>query len=61
MASRLGNLGINPWCEVDAATSMRNRVLEQMRNNGTISDISYREASVAPLGLVPPPAGHRCA
>jgi hypothetical protein len=61
MASRVGNLGINPWCEVDAAMTVRNRVLEQMRNNGAISDTNYEEAAVVPLGLVPPPAGHRCA
>jgi membrane peptidoglycan carboxypeptidase len=41
--------------------TVRNRVLEQMRNNGAISDTNYEEAAVVPLGLVPPPAGHRCA
>ena len=61
IASRVGNLSINPWCEVDAAMAVRNRVLEQMRNNGVISDTHYEEASVMPLGLVAPPAGHRCA
>lgn len=61
LAARVGNLGINPWCEVDAAMTVRNRVLVMMRNNGAISDTNYQEASVVPLGLVAPPVGHRCA
>jgi hypothetical protein len=61
LASRVGSLNINPWCEVDAAMATRNRTLEMMRNNGAISDTGYKEALVVPLGLVPPPAGHRCA
>ena len=61
LASRVGNLSINPWCEVDAAVAVRNRVLEQLRNNGAISDTHYEDASGMPLGLVAAPAGHRCA
>ena len=61
LASRVGDLRANPWCEVDAVLVNRNRTLEKMRNNGVISDTQYQEASVATLGLAPPPPGHRCA
>ena len=60
LASRVGNIGTDPWCSPDTSTTMRNRVLETMRNNGAISDTQYREASVASLGLAAAPAGHHC-
>jgi membrane peptidoglycan carboxypeptidase len=57
LASRVGDTRTDPWCEPAVATAMRNRVLDRMRINGAISEIDFETASVAELGLGPPPEG----
>ncbi len=57
LASRVGDTRFNPWCETDAATAMRNRVLARMRDNGAISAADFEAASTAALGVAPPPEG----
>ena len=57
IASRLGDLRPDPWCDPGAAATMRNRVLTQMGDSGAISEIDFNTASVAELGLAPPPEG----
>ena len=60
IASRIGDLGIDPWCAPVGATTMRNRTLEKMRNNGVIDDDALHAAAAAPLELAPAPVDHRC-
>jgi hypothetical protein len=60
LAARVGDAGIDPWCAPAAATAMRDRVLERMRENGAIDEDSHRQASAAALGLSSPPPDHRC-
>lgn len=55
LASRLGDLRVDPWCGPVHTTGLRNRVLERMRDNGTIDEPAYRQAQSAPLDLVTPP------
>jgi hypothetical protein len=56
VASRIGDPRADPWCEAEAATSMRNRILDRMRENGAIGEPEYQQARSAPLDLAP---GHR--
>jgi hypothetical protein len=49
----------DPWCEPEAAASMRMRVLEAMRDNGAIDDVAFEQANRSELGLVPPPVDHK--
>jgi hypothetical protein len=57
VASRVGDIRTDPWCEPEVAAEMRNRVLTRMRDNGAIADTDFQAASVAPLDLAPPPEG----
>jgi hypothetical protein len=57
IASRIGEIGDDPWCHPKTAVSMRNQLLTRMRDNGAISDEDFRHASSVPLGFAPPPGG----
>jgi Transglycosylase len=57
----MGDRRVDPWCDPEAAAAMRNRVLERMRDNGTVGEVDFQAAVVAPLDLAPPPEGRpRC-
>lgn len=61
LAGLIGDRGTDPWCDPDAAFSIRHRILERMRDNLAIDDNAYRAADSEPIGLGPPPADHnRC-
>ena len=60
LASRVGDLRTDPWCEPAAALEMRNGILERMRNNGAISGTQYQTAVAETLELVSPPAESHC-
>ena len=53
LASRLGEIGDDPWCHPKTAVSMRDDLLARMRDNGTISDEDFRHASSIPLEFAP--------
>lgn len=55
VASRVGDTQPDPWCDPNAATAMRNRILAGMRDDGAISDEQFLRASREPLGLASPP------
>lgn len=55
IASRLGEVGDDPWCHPKTAVEMRNQLLTRMVENGTISDEDFRHASSVPLEFAPPP------
>jgi hypothetical protein len=55
IASRIEEVGDDPWCHPETAVSMRNQILARMRDNGTISDEDFRHASSVPLEFAPPP------
>lgn len=57
IAALMGDRRTDPWCQPDAAASMRNGILERMRANGVITDADLRAASTAPLQLAPSPEG----
>jgi hypothetical protein len=57
IASRLAEVGDDPWCHPKTAVSMRNQLLTRMRDNGAISDDDLRHASSVPLEFVPSPEG----
>ena len=60
IASRIGDPGTDPWCETEAATGMRNRILDRMRENGVIDEAAWHAARSAPFELAAPPPAHRC-
>jgi hypothetical protein len=60
VASRVGDLQTDPWCEPDVARDMRDRILERMRSNDAITGTQYREASAATLELASPPPESAC-
>lgn len=55
IASRLGEVGDDPWCHPKTALSMRNQLLTRMRDSGAISDEDSRHASSVGLEFVAPP------
>lgn len=55
IASRIGEVGDDPWCHPKTAVAMRNQLLARMRDNGTISDEDFRHAASVPLEFGPPP------
>ena len=55
IASRIEEVGDDPWCHPKTAVSMRNQLLTRMRDNGTISDEDLRHASSVPLEFAPAP------
>jgi hypothetical protein len=57
IASRLAEVGDDPWCHPTTARSQRNALLTRMRENGTISDADARQASSAVLEFTTPPEG----
>ena len=60
LASRVGDIRTDPWCEPAAALRMRNRILDRMRNNGALDDTQYQAAMAKTLELVSQPAASRC-
>jgi hypothetical protein len=60
LAARVGDAGLDPWCEPIEATAMRNRILEKMRDASAIDEAARQHASAADLGLSRPPPNHRC-
>ena len=57
IGSRVGDPVTDPWCEPEAATEMRNRILTRMRENGAIPESDLQAASLSELGLASPPEG----
>lgn len=55
VASRVGDSGTDPWCEPEAATGRRDRVLGRMLESGAIDQASFARAHADPLELVTPP------
>ena len=60
IASFAGDSRTDPWCEPDAATTIRNRLLERIRNNGALNDTQFQDATTRSLGLASAPAASRC-
>ena len=60
LAALVGDRGTDPWCETDAATGMRNRILDRMRENGVIDEPAWQAARSAPFELAAAPPAHRC-
>ena len=58
LAGLLGDRRTDPWCDVEAAASIRHRILERMRDNLAIDEASFGAADREPLDLGPLPAGH---
>ena len=52
-----GETYIDPWCWPGRATELRKRILTRMLENGAISEGEFETASVAGLGVNPPPEG----
>jgi hypothetical protein len=50
---------VDPWCDRAAAASMRNAVLQAMRDNQAIEDAAFEAATRAALVLEPPPGDHK--
>jgi hypothetical protein len=61
LAALVGDRGTDPWCETEAATGMRNRILYRMRENGVIDEAAWHAARAAAFELAAPPPAHRCA
>lgn len=58
VASIIGDRITDVWCQPIATTGKRNRILQEMHDNGAISDGELQAAMAAPLGLAPPPSSH---
>lgn len=58
IASRIGGLDGDPWCDAEETTTRRNITLREMRENGAIDEASFQDALGQPLGLAAPPATH---
>jgi hypothetical protein len=56
IASRLGSLDLDPWCDLPGATARRDLTLRQMHENGAIDAASLQDALAQPLRLAAPPA-----
>jgi hypothetical protein len=59
LAGMLGDRRADPWCDAGAATSIRHRILERMRDNLAIDDTAFAAADREPLDLGSPPADHQ--
>lgn len=57
IAALIGSRRGDPWCEPEVAASMRNRVLDRMREDDAIDERDFQSASLAPLDLAAPPEG----
>jgi hypothetical protein len=60
LAAFVGDRGIDPWCDREAATGMRDRILRRLRENGAIDETAWHTARSAPFDLGAPPPTHRC-
>jgi hypothetical protein len=60
VAAFAGDGGTDPWCDREAATGMRNRILQRLRENGVIDEATWHAATSSPLELAAPPPAHRC-
>lgn len=59
IAAFIGDRGVDPWCDPHTAESMRQRILDRMRENLAIDQVTYQQAVGAPLELTAPPEGHK--
>ena len=50
---------VDPWCQPEAAATMRLRLLEAMRDNKAIDEAAFDTASRSELGLAARPAGFK--
>jgi hypothetical protein len=60
LAAFVGDRGTDPWCDPEAATGMRNRILDRMRENAVIDEATWDAARSSPFELAAPPPAHRC-
>jgi hypothetical protein len=60
LAAFVGDRGIDPWCDPEAATGMRDRILQRLRENGAIDEAAWHTARSARFELAAPPPAHRC-
>jgi len=59
VAAFIADRHIDPWCDPAAAAEMRRRILERMRDNGSIDEAAYQSSNASELGLISPPAHHQ--
>jgi hypothetical protein len=59
IAAFIGDRAVDPWCDPSAAAQLRRLVLERMRDNLVIDDVTMHAANVAELGLTTPPVDHK--
>jgi len=59
LAGLLGDRGTDPWCDAEAAASIRHRILERMRDNLAIDDASFGIADRDPIDLGSPGSDHQ--
>ena len=59
LAGLLGDRRTDPWCDAEAAASIRHRVLERMRDNLVFDEAAFNTADRASIDLGSPPADHR--
>lgn len=60
LAAFVGDRSTDPWCDPEAATSMRDRILERLRENGVIDEAALAAARSTRFELAAPPPAHRC-
>lgn len=58
VAALIGGVGPDPWCDPEAASILRHRILLGMRDNGTIDERAYEAADRSELGLTRPSVTH---
>lgn len=58
VAALIGGVGPDPWCDPEAASILRHRILMGMRDNGAIDEQTYEAADRSELGLASPAANH---
>jgi hypothetical protein len=56
VASRIGDVGTDPWCEPNVTRTRRDYTLGQMRDNGAIDEHAYRAALAEQPSLGPRPS-----
>jgi hypothetical protein len=60
LAAFVGDRGTDPWCDPEAATGMRDRILQRLLENGAIDEAAWHTARAARFELAAPPPTHRC-